>query len=139
VVGGHGFLETGGQARPGMNDLLLTTRGRKSGTLRRTALVYGRDGDRFVLAASNGGASNHPAWCLNLLDDSEVTVQVGTETFAARARTATAEEKPPLWLLMVSIRPRAWRYQYAASSKASRLAASFAAWPHAAIAARRLG
>jgi deazaflavin-dependent oxidoreductase (nitroreductase family) len=107
----HSFLETGGQARPGMNDLLLTTRGRKSGKLRRTALVYGRDGDRFVLAASNGGASNHPAWYLNLLDDPEVTVQVGTETFAARARTATAEEKPPLWLLMVSIMPSYADYQ----------------------------
>jgi deazaflavin-dependent oxidoreductase (nitroreductase family) len=107
----HSFLETGGQPRPGMNDLLLTTRGRKSGKLRRTALVYGRDGDRFVLAASNGGAPNHPAWYLNLLDDSEVTVQVGTETFTARARTATAEEKPPLWLLMISIMPSYADYQ----------------------------
>ncbi|AWS46075.1 nitroreductase family deazaflavin-dependent oxidoreductase [Streptosporangium sp. 'caverna'] len=105
------FLATGGQARPGMNDLLLTTRGRKSGTLRRTALVYGRDGDRFVLAASNGGAPNHPAWYLNLLDDSEVTMQVGTETFTGRARTATAEEKPRLWLLMISIMPSYADYQ----------------------------
>ena len=79
--------------------------------MRRTALVYGRDGDRFVLAASNGGAPNHPAWYLNLLDDPEVTVQVGTETFSARARTATAEEKPPLWLLMISMMPSYADYQ----------------------------
>jgi hypothetical protein len=46
------FEETGGRPRPGVNDLLLTTRGRRSGELRRTALVYERDRDRYVLAAS---------------------------------------------------------------------------------------
>jgi hypothetical protein len=51
------FVETDGQARPGMNDLLLTTRGRRSGKLRRTALVFARDGDdRYVVTASNAGA-----------------------------------------------------------------------------------
>ncbi|WP_225992623.1 nitroreductase/quinone reductase family protein [Actinomadura montaniterrae] len=44
--------ETGGRPRPGVNELLLTTRGRRSGELRRTALAYERDGDRYVLAAS---------------------------------------------------------------------------------------
>jgi hypothetical protein len=44
------FEETGGRPRPGVNDLLLTTRGRKSGELRRTALVYERDSGSYVLA-----------------------------------------------------------------------------------------
>jgi hypothetical protein len=61
------FEETGGRPRPGVNDLLLTARGRKTGELRRTALVYERDGDRYVLAASNRGSDHHPAWYLNLL------------------------------------------------------------------------
>jgi len=105
------FQETGGQPRPGVNDLLLTTRGRKTGELRRTALVYGRDGDRYVLAASNRGAENHPAWYLNLVADPHVTVQVGTQTFTSHARTATTAERPHLWRLMVSARPEYGAYQ----------------------------
>jgi deazaflavin-dependent oxidoreductase (nitroreductase family) len=105
------FEETGGRPRPGVNDLLLTTRGRRTGELRRTALVYERDGDRYVLAASNRGAEHHPAWYLNLLADPYVTVQVGTETFTARARTATAQERPRLWRLLVSARSEYAVYQ----------------------------
>ncbi|GAA3007112.1 nitroreductase family deazaflavin-dependent oxidoreductase [Streptosporangium longisporum] len=105
------FVETGGQARPGMNDLLLTTRGRKSGKLRRTALIYARDGDRYVLVASNAGADRHPAWYLNLVADPAATVQIGTETFTVTARTATPEEKPRLWRLMVATMPSYERYR----------------------------
>jgi deazaflavin-dependent oxidoreductase (nitroreductase family) len=46
--------------------LLLTTRGRRSGQLRRTALIYGRDGERYLVVASKGGAATHPLWYLNL-------------------------------------------------------------------------
>ena len=109
------FLETGGRARPGMNDLLLTTRGRRSGKLRRTALVYVRDGERYVLAASHAGADRHPAWYLNLVADPDVTVQVGVETFAGRARTATADEKPALWQVIVAAMPSYRGYQDATS------------------------
>jgi deazaflavin-dependent oxidoreductase (nitroreductase family) len=105
------FEETGGRPRPGVNDLLLTTRGRRSGELRRTALVYQRDGERYVLAASDRGADHHPAWYLNLLADPYVTVQVGTENFRARARRATAAERPYLWSLMVSAMPEYAAYQ----------------------------
>lgn len=105
------FEETDGRPRSGVNDLLLTTRGRKSGELRRTALVYGRDGDLYVLAASNRGAEHHPAWYLNLLADPYVTVQIGTETFTARARPATEAERPHLWRLMVSAMPEYAAYQ----------------------------
>ncbi|MEW2142858.1 nitroreductase family deazaflavin-dependent oxidoreductase [Micromonospora vinacea] len=104
------FEETGGRPRPGVNDLLLTTRGRKTGELRRTALVYARDGVRYVLAASNRGSDHHPAWYLNLLANPDVTVQVGTETFTAYARPA-ADERPQLWRLMVSVMPEYAVYQ----------------------------
>jgi deazaflavin-dependent oxidoreductase (nitroreductase family) len=95
----------------GHDALLLTTRGRRSGTLRRTALYYGRSGDDYLLVASGGGEPTHPAWYLNLSTDPSVVVQVGAKRFAARARTATPEEKPPLWEIMVAIFPLYARYQ----------------------------
>jgi deazaflavin-dependent oxidoreductase (nitroreductase family) len=107
------FMETNGNARPGMNDLLLTTRGRRSGKLRRTALVYARDDDRYVVAASNAGADQHPAWYLNLVADPDVTVQVGAQIFPARARTAAAEERPRLWELMITMMPSYRKYEKA--------------------------
>ena len=102
---------TKGGRKWGMDMLLLTTRGRKSGQLRRTALIYGRDGDRYLVVPSNGGAAKHPAWYLNLRADPNVWVQVVADKFAAVARTATAEEKPALWKLMAKIFPTYDRYQ----------------------------
>jgi deazaflavin-dependent oxidoreductase (nitroreductase family) len=95
----------------GVDTLLLTTRGRRSGKLRRTALIYGRDGDRYIVVASRGGDEHHPSWYLNLVEHPEVTIQVGPQTFSARARTADAKEKPRLWRLMSSIWPDYDRYQ----------------------------
>jgi deazaflavin-dependent oxidoreductase (nitroreductase family) len=108
------YVETDGKRGhrwSGVNTLLLTTRGRKSGRLRRTALIYGRDGERYVVVGSKGGSKKHPMWYLNLDKDPDVDVQVGPDRFAARARTATAEEKPRLWKLMTSIWPEYDRYQ----------------------------
>lgn len=108
------YIETDGaqgHIHNGTPALLLTTRGRRSGKLRRTALFYGQDGDRYLLVASNGGASNHPAWYHNLVDHPEVEIQVGPDTFTARARTATAEEKPALWQRMVTLFPLYETYQ----------------------------
>jgi deazaflavin-dependent oxidoreductase (nitroreductase family) len=110
----HTYVESSGeqgQRFHGIDTLLLTTRGRKSGKLRRTALIYGCDGERYVLVASNGGAPRHPLWYLNLLEEPQVTVQVGAESFNARARPATTEEKPALWQLMAEIFPQYEVYQ----------------------------
>jgi deazaflavin-dependent oxidoreductase (nitroreductase family) len=104
------FEATGGNPRPGIDDLLLTTRGRRSGLLRRTALVYTRDADRYVLVASNAGADRHPAWYLNLVADPRVTVRVGTTTFPATAHTAPAADRTRLWNLMVAAMPAYRRY-----------------------------
>jgi len=95
----------------GAPTLLLTTRGRKSGKLRRTALIFGKDGKNYLLVASKGGASNHPSWYLNLVDNPEVEIQVGADKFTTRARTATKEEKPRLWKLMTEIFPNYNEYQ----------------------------
>ena len=89
----------------GVYTLLITTCGRKTGMLRRTALIYGQDGERYVVVASNGGKNKNPAWYLNLLENQEVQVQVGAEIFVARAYPTTAEERPRLWELMTSIFP----------------------------------
>ncbi|MEU7898402.1 nitroreductase family deazaflavin-dependent oxidoreductase [Nonomuraea sp. NPDC049152] len=108
------YLETNGEKGhmyQGWPTLLLTTRGRKSGKLRRTALIYGQDADRYLLVASNGGSAAHPAWYLNVMAEPDVTLQVKADRFAARARTATAEEKPALWTAMTSIFPLYDSYQ----------------------------
>lgn len=95
----------------GVPTLLLTTTGRRTGTRRRTALIYGEDGDRYVVVASRGGAPEHPAWYRNLSANPEVDVQVGAEKLTARARTATADEKPALWQRMARIWPDYDEYQ----------------------------
>ncbi|MFQ6395658.1 nitroreductase family deazaflavin-dependent oxidoreductase [Nocardia sp. KC 131] len=102
------YLESDGEnghLYQGWPSLLLTTRGRKSGVLRRTALIYGQDGDRYLVVGSNAGSPRHPGWYLNLLASPDVAVQVGSDKFTARARTATAEEKRLLWKRMTSIFP----------------------------------
>jgi len=86
----------------GATCLVLTTTGRKTGLERKFALIYDRDGDNYLVVASKGGAPTHPGWYLNLVANPEVTVQVRGDRFAARARTATPEEKPRLWAIMTT-------------------------------------
>jgi len=69
----------------GRDVLLLTTTGRKTGRPRTHPLVYTRDGDRYLVIASKGGAPEHPLWYRNLRAKPEVTVEAGPETFRARA------------------------------------------------------
>src|SRR5262245_48564570 len=95
----------------GYPTLLLMTTGRKSGKLRRTALIYGVDGENYLLVASNGGAAKHPLWYFNLVDEPKVEIQVGAEKFKGRARVADAKEKPRLWKIMAKVFPTYDRYQ----------------------------
>ena len=97
--------------RNGTSILLLTTVGRKSGDERTTPLIYGRQGDDYVVVASKGGAPEPPGWYVNLVEQPDVEVQVLGERFPARARTATAEEKPDLWEQMVDHWPDYENYQ----------------------------
>ena len=95
----------------GTQTLLLTTTGRKSGEERTTPLIYGTDGDSFLIVASKGGSDEPPAWYLNLAENPEVGVQVKADRFRARARTAGAEEKPEFWRRMVAEWPSYDEYQ----------------------------
>jgi len=108
------YLETGGEVGhewSGVHTLVLTTTGRKSGKPRQSAMIYGQDGDSFVVIASQGGMPTHPNWYHNLTADPAVEVQVAARRFAARARTAEGEERERLWALMTGIWPNFNVYQ----------------------------
>ena len=109
------YLDTDGQHghdwRKGSSVLLLTTTGRRSGEPRTNALIYGRSGDDYLVVASRGGSDQPPGWYVNLKHEPEVEVQVLADRFRARARTATAEERPELWAEMVTHWPDYDTYQ----------------------------
>lgn len=96
----------------GTQILLLTTTGRKSGHLRRSALIYGRDGDDYVIVASRGGHRNHPLWYLNLEANSNVTVQVKGDVFQSDATTIDNDnEYQRVWTEMLKQWPAYAEYQ----------------------------
>jgi proline iminopeptidase len=108
------YRETGGEVGYHWNNvttLILTTTGRHSGKQRSKALIFGEDGDRYLVVASKGGSKRHPDWYLNLRDDPEVEVQVKDDVFRARARTAEGAERERLWSLMAEIWPAYNDYQ----------------------------
>ena len=76
----------------GVPSLLLTTVGRRSGAKRTAALVYARDGDSYIVVASNGGADRPPGWLYNLKAQPAVDVQVGTRHLSATAAPITPEQ-----------------------------------------------
>jgi deazaflavin-dependent oxidoreductase (nitroreductase family) len=95
----------------GLPTLLLTTIGRRSGQPHTTPLIYGQDGDRYLVVGSRGGAPEHPQWYRNLLAQPRVQVQVLGDRFQAHARPASAAEKPALWQQMVQLFPPYAEYQ----------------------------
>jgi deazaflavin-dependent oxidoreductase (nitroreductase family) len=107
-------MESGGKDGhlwEGVTTLLLTTTGRRSGQPRTTPLIYGKDGDRYLVVASRGGAPAHPGWYENLAAKPDIQVQVMADRFKARARTASAAERPALWKKMAAIWPPYDEYQ----------------------------
>jgi deazaflavin-dependent oxidoreductase (nitroreductase family) len=85
--------------------LLLHTKGAKSGQERINPTAYVRDGDRYVVIASKGGAPTNPDWYYNILANPLVTVEVGTETFQAQATVAEEPERTRLYNKMVEMMP----------------------------------
>lgn len=94
-----------GHRAGGLQHLLLTTTGGRSGAPRTVPLTYMADGDRWVLVASNGGADRHPAWWLNLAKDPRATIQVGGDTIAVAAHRADATERARLWPALKTMNP----------------------------------
>ena len=108
------YEETGGEIGylwNGASCLVLSTTGRKSGAIRKSALICGFDGDACIIVGSMGGAPNHPAWYLNLTAEPSVTVQVKTDLFPATARVAEGSERERLWQLMCDLWPAYDTYQ----------------------------
>ena len=101
VVGGPGEVPC----------LLLTTTGRKSGKSRVTPLIYREVDDIYVIIASKGGAPDHPAWYLNLDENSEVEIQVASKEMRARAETVEGEKRERLWEALVEVWPAYADYQ----------------------------
>lgn len=91
--------------------LLLDHQGAKSDRWRTTPLVYVDDGDDVVIVASKGGHPRHPAWFHNLLAHPDVSVQVGRDRRAVRARVAAPAERARLWPKAVETYPGYRGYQ----------------------------
>jgi deazaflavin-dependent oxidoreductase (nitroreductase family) len=94
-----------GHSAGAIKNLLLTTRGRKSGVERTVPLAYLPDDGRWVVVASNGGADRHPAWWLNLLANPNATVQIGRDTRPVVAHRAEGAEWERLWPLLKANNP----------------------------------
>jgi deazaflavin-dependent oxidoreductase (nitroreductase family) len=95
----------------GTQALILTTTGRRSGERRDSALIYGVNGDDYVIVASKGGAPDDPSWYKNLKADPDVEVQVWGDRFRAVARDATPAERGTLWPIMTKEWPAYDEYQ----------------------------
>jgi len=95
----------------GAEVLILHTTGRKSGTIRKLPLIYGRDGKNYLIVASKGGAPDNPGWYRNLVAHPDAAIQVHDEVMPVTARTATPEEKRRLWRIMTAQWPDYDQYQ----------------------------
>jgi deazaflavin-dependent oxidoreductase (nitroreductase family) len=108
------YRETNGEVGyiwNGVPTLLLTTTGRRSGEARTNALIFGRDGDDYLVMASMGGAPTHPNWYLNLQAEPSAGIQVRADRIRVTARTAGDAEKPRLWKIMTDGWPNYDVYQ----------------------------
>jgi deazaflavin-dependent oxidoreductase (nitroreductase family) len=95
----------------GAPTLLLTTTGRRSGEPRTSALIFGRDGDDYLIVGSVGGSPKHPAWYHNLVAHPHASIQVKGDRFDVVARVASPQEKPRLWAIMQAVWPNYDVYQ----------------------------
>ena len=95
----------------GVPTLLLTTTGRRTREARTNALIFGRDGNDYLVVASMGGAPSHPDWYRNLLAQPAAEIQVRADRVRVTARTAEDGEKPRLWKIMTDGWPNYDVYQ----------------------------
>ncbi|MGZ8733838.1 MAG: nitroreductase family deazaflavin-dependent oxidoreductase [Acidimicrobiia bacterium] len=104
---------TEGTELEGKPCVILWTRGRHSGTVRKTPLMRVRDGDRYAVVASLGGAAKHPVWYLNLEADPNVSLQDGAELKDYTARVVEGAEKAAWWKQAAAVWPAYDSYQAA--------------------------
>ncbi len=103
---GNTFLDTG------LAVIIVTTRGNKSGKLRKMPLMRVEHDGEYALVASMGGAPKHPVWYHNLKADPQaVAIQDGTDRFDADVREVTGDEKAQWWERAVAAYPPYAEYQ----------------------------
>ena len=90
---------------PGLEVLLLTTTGRKTGRKRTTPLGYFEDQGSFIIIGSNAGFDTHPAWFYNLKSQPRVTIQVKDKQLQVNAEVAGPDERNQLWTKLVELAP----------------------------------
>lgn len=91
--------------------VLVTHRGARSGIERTTPLMYLPAGDDVVIFASKAGAPDNPAWFHNLVANPDATAEVGSETYAVRARVAEGSERDDLWTRQKTAFPQFQEYE----------------------------
>lgn len=91
--------------------LLLTHTGARTGTRRTNPLAYFRDGDRYVVVASKGGAPTNPDWYYNLLANPRATIEVGAEELDVTAEPARGDERERLWAIITERNPAFGEYE----------------------------
>src|ERR1700683_4151471 len=111
------YEASGGQRANTLGDtglpvIIVTSRGNKSGKLRKTPLMRVEHDGEYLLVASQGGAPKNPVWYHNLTADPEaVTIQDGPAPFDARVRELTGDERAVWWQRAVGAVPPYARYQ----------------------------
>jgi deazaflavin-dependent oxidoreductase (nitroreductase family) len=103
---GNTFMDTG------LPVVLLTTRGRKTGKLRKSPLMRVEHNGEYALVASKGGMPDNPLWYANLMaDPDEATLQDGPEPFAIDVREVEGDERASWWSRAVEAYPPYAEYQ----------------------------
>ena len=106
------FRANGGEVTGrGRTVLLLHTIGAKSYKEHINPVAHTRDGDRYVIIASKGGAPNNPDWYHNIVANPFVNVEVGTEKFQAKATIVEEPERTRLYDQMAAVMPGFAEYQ----------------------------
>ena len=85
--------------------IILTSKGAKSGKLRRTPLIRVTDGTSYVVIGSMGGAPDHPQWVYNLRAESDARLQDRANVQDYAAREVDGDEKAKWWALATSVWP----------------------------------
>jgi deazaflavin-dependent oxidoreductase (nitroreductase family) len=100
-----------GNTMRGMPVIILTTRGAKSGKLRKIPLMRVEHDGKYAVVASLGGAPKHPVWYYNLVADPHVELQDGAEPQDMLARELSGDEKAQWWEIAVAAYPDYADYQ----------------------------
>ncbi|GGV49560.1 nitroreductase family deazaflavin-dependent oxidoreductase [Streptomyces spectabilis] len=95
----------------GFPTVVLTTRGARSGKIRKTPVIRVSDGERYAAVGSVGGAPKHPAWYHNVLAHPRVRLQDGPVVKEYEARVAEGEERAAWWARAVETFPQYAEYQ----------------------------